>query len=50
MKIEYKEYIIEEYWLPNWARYCYYKKDGSCERMYTANTVEECRQEIDELW
>jgi hypothetical protein len=48
MKIEYKGFIIDNRCLPSYAKFCYYKIGGG--RIFTASTIEECKQEIDELW
>ncbi len=48
MKIEYKGFIIEDYCLPSYAKFCYHRVDD--ERIFTANSIEECKQEINDLW
>lgn len=48
MQIEYKGFIIDNHCLPSYAKFCYYKIGGG--RIFTASTIEECKQEIDELW
>ena len=45
----YKGYNIELYWLPQYATFCFYKIDRSDERLYTVESIKDCKNQIDDM-